>query len=150
MNRNWYSEAPAFFPYGVKPRVVDRDQLSRFISISQTEILQLLQAARTASDRIIELSHHFLAEIGVVNFAEVDLFENDRSTARIGLHHLVDHMLQLLVPHASQDHHGLDVRRVHDLDRALRRHMIGVDAHRVILVIVNVDHIKFGAVDFVF
>src|SRR3954451_9022222 len=92
MNRNWNAQTPALLPDRIDSRIVDRNQFSIFVARAQAEVFQYFQPASAAADSIIQLTHHRLAEIGLVNPAPVDLGEDDKPP-RIGLHHLVDHML---------------------------------------------------------
>ena len=73
--------------------------------------------------------------------------ENDEA-AGIRLHHLVNHVLQLVSPHAGEDNDGADVGVVHDFDDALGVHVL-VNAGSVVDVVVDVNNVELCFVNFV-
>ena len=64
------------------------------------------------------------------------------------LHHLVHHCLQFVSPEACQNHDGLHIGIVHDLDHTLGWHAV-VDARCIVHVVVHVDHVKARLLHFV-
>ena len=139
------AETSGLFPDRIDAGIVDRNQLASLVANSETKVFEYFQATCPARNRIVELLHHFRAEVRIVDFAPVDLSENDEP-AGIRLYHLVDDGLQLVAPHASQDDDGLYIASVHDLDDALGRHVL-VDPRGVVHVAVHVDHVILGLVD---
>src|SRR5713226_5998359 len=97
-------QTSAFVPDRIQPRIVDRDQPG-LIPHAQAQVLQQLQPASAPADRIVQLSHHFPAESGIVDFAPVDLGEHDEPPW-IWLHHLVDDVLQLVIDEMVKPYPG--------------------------------------------
>ncbi len=91
------------------------------------------------------MPHHLGAEVGIVDFAPVNLRE-DHKAAGIGLDHLLDDGLEFVAPHAGKDHDGFHVGGVHDLNHLLGRHVV-VDAGGVVDVVVDVDDVELGPID---
>jgi hypothetical protein len=67
----------------------------------------------------------------------------DDETSRKGFHHGVEHLLEFVTPHASENDHGLHVGFIHDFDDFLRRQTVP-NPGGIIRVIVNVDGVKLG------
>src|SRR5208283_3725368 len=79
VNRHGNAEASAFFPNGIHAGVVDGDKLAGTIAHAEAKILQDFQAAGAATNGVIELLDHFLAEIRIVDFAPIHLSENNKA-----------------------------------------------------------------------
>src|SRR2546430_2343738 len=93
MNKNGDAKPPAFFPCRIEARVGYEDELAGRITNAEAEFLQNFQPARGAGDRVVDLAHHELAEISIVDLRPVKLREHDEAP-RIGLDHVVNNGLQ--------------------------------------------------------
>src|SRR6266849_1538253 len=146
MNKHRNAKPSAFFPRRIEERVVDRDELTGRIANAEAELFQNLQPARAAGNGIVDLAHHELAEILLVDLGPVKLREHDEAP-RIRLDHVVNNGLQLVSPHAGEDDDALDVEAVHARD-----HFPGIDAvsdaDGIVGVGVHIDHRKLRAPDF--
>ena len=137
------SQPAALRPDGIEARVIHGDELARLVPDLEPEVFEDLQAAGAARNGIVNLAHHFLGEIRVVDLAPVDLREH-REAAGIRLHHLVQDLLEAVAPRAGEDHDLLNIAAVHDLHYFFGRHMPAACGPRVIDVVVDVDHGKAG------
>ena len=140
------AQTPAFLPDRIEAGVIDREQLSRLVAHAQSEILQEFQTTRSSDDRVVDLRDHLCAEVGVVDLAPIQLRE-DHETPGVGLDHLVDYGLQLVTPEAGEDDNGLHIGAIHHFDDALGRHVL-IDPRGIVDVVMHVDHIELGPVDF--
>src|SRR6267378_7846743 len=122
MNEHGNTKPSTFFPRGIETRIVDRDELAGRITNAEAKFLQYFQPSRAARNRVVDLSHHELTEIRIVDLRPVKLRE-DYEPSGIRFDHVVDDGLQLVSPHASEDDDGLDVEPVHARD-----HFPGIDA----------------------
>ena len=132
---------------GSRRGIVDRDQLAGGIAYAEAEFFQNLQPARAAGNGVVDLAHHELAEIRVVDLGPVKLREHYKPPG-IGLDHVVDDGLQFVTPHAGEDDDGLDVKAVHARDQFFGIDSVP-DADGIVGVGMHIDHGKLRAPDFV-
>src|SRR5208283_3454068 len=100
--------------------------------------------AGAATNGVIELLDHFLAEIRIVDFAPIHLSENNKAVG-IRLHHFVDDALQLVAPHAGKDDDLLHIGGIHAADDFGGRDFLAVNAGGIVDVVVNINHRELGA-----
>src|SRR5579862_3390141 len=77
VNRNRDAKACALVEDGIKTRIVRGNELASLVTNTEAEIFQDFQAASATGDGIVELVDHLLAEVGVVDFAPVNLCKDD-------------------------------------------------------------------------
>src|SRR5581483_9682168 len=63
VDRYGNAQLPAFLPHRINARIIHGDELARFVPYSKPKIFQDLESAGAALHRVMELRHHFRAEI---------------------------------------------------------------------------------------
>src|ERR1700730_5901115 len=76
MNKHGDAKPSAFFPCRVEARIVDRYQFSGRITNAEGGFLYQFRPARATCNRVIDLAHHELAEMRIVDLRPVKLREH--------------------------------------------------------------------------
>src|SRR5580698_690998 len=86
MNKDRNAEASTFVENWIQTGIINRDELAALVADAKTKVLQEFQSARAPGDGVVELKHHLMAEIRVVDLRPIELSEY-HETAGIGFDH---------------------------------------------------------------